>query len=101
MYHLINPARVIPGEYSYEQTEVIPRKWGRNPDLNQLAKLVSDFRSGNGLSRDSVAEAQADIIQFNAVRLPPATRARFFYDSDSPNQPPPSVKACSSCGAKV
>lgn len=101
MYQLINPSKVPPGEFSYVQTEGIPRKWGRNPDLNQLSKLVSDFRSGNGLSRDSVAEAQSDIVQFNADRLEPATRARFYFNSDSPGQPPPSVKACASCGAKV
>ena len=100
---LISFNTVPPGEYFYEQTEGIRKKFGHTPELNELAGRVAAFRKGNNLPRATSAEALQDIITYTCQRL--GNNPRFCYDTEKPFDQLVSTgksgSGCSSCGAPV
>lgn len=61
----VNP----PGNYSYEQTQGIPRRFGAQPVIEGIVKTVSNFRIANKLQRASLAECLEDVDRYTCARL--------------------------------
>lgn len=92
-----------PGGYPYEQTEGIRRKFCSEPMVEAQARIVSNFRKGNGLPRASIIEAMEDISEYTCRRL--GGNSAFCVDSDTPvlalNQSSPIISPCAGCGAPI
>lgn len=59
----------LPGNYSYAQTEGIPRAFPSLPIIESLAQDVLSFRRANNLPRASFQECLVDVDQYNAARV--------------------------------
>lgn len=68
-YQLVNYLNVPPGEYIYEQTQGIRRKFPSSPLVESLATTVADFRKANNLSGATFDQAYEDIVQYTCIRL--------------------------------
>lgn len=105
MFHLISHEKCPPGEFWYRQT--FPKgvkQWGSTPEMRALGRKVANFRTANGLPRDSFAEALEDIDQFTCNRL--GNNPRYCRDTDAPFAEVHAydivpVKPCVTCGAKL
>lgn len=98
-----------PGGYPYIQQNGIRREFPSQPLIEAQARIVSDFRKANGLSRPSVREALEDIDAQTCQRLgnmpqfcipcnQPAGQAQVVaLSNSSPIVAPP----CAGCGAPV
>jgi hypothetical protein len=102
MYRLLSHLKVPPGQFCYEQTQGIYRKFESTPLMEQLANSVADFRKGNGLPGASYEQAIADIDAFNCLRL--GNMPAWCYNTDkSPEQVVAEYKpkGCRTCGHPV
>lgn len=90
------------GEFSYEQTEGIYRRFPQTPLIKELASSVADFRKGNNLPRASFGEALEDIVVYTVQRL--KGNPQWCYETDlnaAALLPQPSSGGCAGCGASV
>lgn len=100
MYRLKSHLNAPPGQFRYEQTEGIYRKFESSPLIDQLAKSVADFRAGNGLSRARYEEALEDVDFYNCQRL--GFMERWCYNTDRPFvETSVKPKGCGTCGHRV
>lgn len=96
-----------PGNFFYEQTEGIYRKFHAEPLIEAQAANVSSFRRGNGLPRSSITEALQDIDSYTCQRLGCDNRYCVSRDSNSApvtalNESSPILSpGCRGCGARL
>ena len=101
-WRLINHHICPPGEFIYEQTEGVRRKFPGQPDINALARTVAEFRLANGLARATAFLALEDIDFFNCQRL--GFCLDWCYNTDKSfalTSAPKHVSGCGGCGARV
>jgi hypothetical protein len=103
MWILINHLNCPPGEFLYEQTEGIQRKFPSTPLIRHQADAVSEFRKANGLPRSDFASCLQDVDCFTCQRLGNNPR----YCKDTERQYNEVVRTnrsgggCGTCGAAV
>lgn len=93
-----------PGEYRYEQTQGVIRKFKQHSDINTLSREVAAFRAANRLPRATFAEALEDVDFFNCQRLGFGEAWCYNTDKNFAATTPKLAKAsggCGACGAKV
>lgn len=95
--HLNNP----PGNFPYEQTEGIRKKFEATSLINEQAYRVADFRKGNGLPRATFEEALQDVDMYQCQRL--GYMPSYCYNTEqSYDQVAPAVRPkAGCCGARV
>lgn len=104
MWQLKDYRRIPPGGFYYEQTEGIKRGFQPRPVINDLAKAVSRFRTGNNLPRPTLAESLKDIDAYTCVRL--GNNPAWCFETELTHEQvhkenPILMPPCTSCGAKV
>ena len=90
-----------PGTYCYVQTEGIRKDFGCQPQIEALARIVSEFRKGNGLPRSDIRESLEDVDSYNCQRL--GNNPQWCVPSDAANVVPlnassPIISPCLGCG---
>ena len=106
-YRLRSYEAPLPGNYPYEQTEGIHRRFAAQPIIEAQAQIVSTFRKANGLPRASIGECLQDVDSYQCQRLgnhptwctscdPNSPRPVAMLPSN-PNIAPP----CAGCGAPI
>lgn len=102
---LISTERNLPpGEFMYEQTVGIYRKFGKHPELVVQAGRVSAFRTANNLPRPSKAECAEDIILYTCQRLgcnPAWCRDSSLTTAQVAQTIGIPTGGCATCGAKI
>ena len=99
MFRLISHLKAPPGEFRYEQTDGIQRKFPRTPLIRNLANQVLDFRRGNNLPRADFASVVEEIDAWNCRRL--GNDPHWCYDSEknyAATSPLLKKSGCSTCG---
>ena len=92
-----------PGGYFYEQTEGVHRVFRPQPIIEPVAKALSSFRKGNGLSRSDIRECVEDVDHFVAARVDDGYRVAtedttsIAMAANNPTIAPP----CRGCGAVI
>lgn len=92
-----------PGGYPFIQQGYPP--FPAQPMIEAQAKIVSNFRKGNGLPRASIPEALADVDCYQCQRL--GNMPQWCVPADSANQvalpqtAPIIAPPCQGCGAPV
>lgn len=76
---LLSLTKCPPGEFIYEQTEGIKRKF-KFSDIYTLSNTVADFRKANSLPRATSDEALVDIVAYTCQRL--GNNPRFCFNTD-------------------
>lgn len=102
MFKLRNTSSFPPGGFSYQQTAGISRYFPPDYSIEELAKIVADFRKGNGLPGADMQSAYNDIEQFTCGRL--GAGNQYCFDTDAATNNPLIVSrggGCGACGAKV
>jgi hypothetical protein len=100
-WRLISHNNFPPGNFQYEQTVGLHKRWG-GQGLPELVDKVLNFRTGNKLPRASKAEVLQDVDEYNAARL--GCDPRWTYNTDaaySQSSSPVVTIPCPSCGAQV
>lgn len=94
-----------PGNYLYLQTKGIRKEFGPAPDIVALGNEVSQFRKGNNLPRQSVAEAIEDISSYTCFRLGNMPQWCISTEPNvrtlALNTSSPVVAPCPTCGIRV
>lgn len=102
MFRLKRHDQAPPGEYPYEQTVGLRKKFPKTVDIYGQAQAVADFRKGNNLPRGTFEEALQDIDEYTCVRL--GNMPRWCRDSQKPyaeTTPKLQKKLGGCCGARV
>lgn len=104
MWVLISHLRNPPGSYPYTQTTGIHHKFPATSDIKEQARIVADFRAGNGLPRATFAEALYDVDTYQCERL--GYMREYCYNTDQTYEAvTPALRkpsgGCGGCGAKV
>lgn len=103
MFRLKRHDHAPPGGYPYEQTEGIRHKFKAHPDINDQARIVSDFRAGNGLPRATFAESLQDVDEYQCSPYRLNGNRKWCHTSDHSyvETTPKLKKKAGCCGAKV
>lgn len=104
MWVLKSQRKAPPGNFLYEQTEGIYKKFDATPLLDDLARVVTKFRKGNNLPRANLEKVLQEVEQYNCARL--GNNPRYCYDTERPYvEVSPIAKrasgGCGGCGARV
>lgn len=102
-WRLINHRVCPPGEFIYEQTEGVRRKFPAGPDIEALARVVAEFRQANKVPRGTFAAALEDIDAYTCQRI--GNHRDWCYNTDrSYAETTPAARpqgGCGGCGARM
>ena len=101
MFVLRNHTNCPPGQFVYRQDHNgTQHKFGPSPLINEVAKAISQFRTGNKLARADLRSCIEDVDRYTCQRL--GGNARWCLDTDKTYAEVRPVKTgCGGCGAKV